>query len=176
VTETAIAISVVVIVIPIRTAATTDDVLPAANSAAAVRVRCHPCPFGGLIGGIVINDDTIAADALATSPLPPLGTTDPTDTSTTKTLDGTMAATATAPVPAAMAATALAMEEEEGECDATAPTPDAAWTTLYSAWRKGSSSARKDHSVISDQVSGNLTIVKSILHDLSCHVISKLYM
>ncbi len=116
-TETAIAIGVMVIFIPIRTAATTDAVLPAADSAAAVRVHCHPCPFGGLIGGIVVNNNTIAVDALAASLLPPLGAMDPTATSTTKTLDGTAAATAAAPAPAAMAATATATEEEEEECD-----------------------------------------------------------
>ena len=114
-TKTVIAIGVMVIFIPIRTAATTDAVLPAADSAAAVRVHCHPCPFGGLIGGVVVNDDTIAADALAASLLPPLGAMDPTATSTTKTLDGTAAATATAPAPAATAATATTTEEEEEE-------------------------------------------------------------
>ena len=57
----AIAIGVMVIVVHIRTAATTNAVLPAAYSAAAVRARCHRCHVGGPVGGVVIDDDGIAA-------------------------------------------------------------------------------------------------------------------
>jgi hypothetical protein len=39
--ETAIAIGVVVIVIPIHTAATTNVDFPVANSAAAIQAHCH---------------------------------------------------------------------------------------------------------------------------------------
>ena len=42
-TGTGIAIGVVVIVVSIHTAATTDTVLPTADSATAVRACCHPC-------------------------------------------------------------------------------------------------------------------------------------
>jgi hypothetical protein len=103
---TAIAIGFVVIVISIRTAATTDAILPAADSAAAVRARCHPCQFGGPVSGIVVNNDSVAADAPAALPLPPSGATDPTVVATTKTLDCTVTATATVMATAATAATA----------------------------------------------------------------------
>ena len=43
------AIGVVIVVIPIRTAATINAVLPAAESAAAVRAHCHCCPSGALL-------------------------------------------------------------------------------------------------------------------------------
>ena len=82
-TGTAIAISIVAVVIPIRTAATTDAVLPA-----AVRERCHCCRVGGPGGGIVVDNDAVAADAPEASPLPPLGVMDPKAAATTKTLDG----------------------------------------------------------------------------------------
>ena len=87
-TVTAIAIGIVAVVIPIRTAATTDTVLPAAYSADAVRERCCCCRVGGPMGGAVVNDNAFAADALEASPLPPLGAMDPTAAATTKTLDG----------------------------------------------------------------------------------------
>ena len=58
-----IAIGVIVIVISICTAATTDAVLPAADSAAAVRARCHPCRVGGPVSGVVVDNDAVAADA-----------------------------------------------------------------------------------------------------------------
>jgi hypothetical protein len=107
-TATAITIGVVVIVIPIRTAATTNAILPAADSATAFQARCHPCRVGGPVGSVVVDNNTVAADTPAASPLPPLGATDPTVAATTKTLDCTVAATTKA-----TAATATATEEEE---------------------------------------------------------------
>ncbi len=74
---TAIVIGVVVIIIPNHAAATTDTVLPAVNSDTAVRARCHPCHIGGPIGNVVVDDDTVVADAPAAPPLPPLDATDP---------------------------------------------------------------------------------------------------
>ena len=68
-TATAIAIGIVAVVIPIRTAATTDAVLPAVNSAAAVREHCHHCRVRAPVGSVVVNDDAIAADAPEASPL-----------------------------------------------------------------------------------------------------------
>ncbi len=62
-TATAIAIGVIVVVISIRTAATTDTVLLAADSAAAVRARCHPCRVGGPVSGVVVDNDAVTADA-----------------------------------------------------------------------------------------------------------------
>ena len=62
-TATAIAIGVVVVVISIQTAATTDTVLPAADSAAAVRARCHPCRVGGPVSGVVVDNDAVTVDA-----------------------------------------------------------------------------------------------------------------
>ena len=46
--------------------------LPAADSAAAVREHCHRCRIGGPVGGVVIDDDAVAADAPEASPLPRL--------------------------------------------------------------------------------------------------------
>ena len=87
-TATATTIGIMAVVIPIRTAATTDAVLPAANSADAVRERCHRCRVGGPVGGVVVDDDAVAVDAPEASPLPPSGAMDPTAAATTKTLDG----------------------------------------------------------------------------------------
>jgi hypothetical protein len=96
---TAIAIGIMVIVVHIRTAATTNAILPATDSAAAVRARCHRCHIGGPVGSVVVDDD-VAPMAAAT----------------TKTLDGTAAATATATA-TVMAATAMATATEEEECN-----------------------------------------------------------
>ena len=104
---TVIAIGIVVIVVSIRTSATTDAVLPAADSAAAIRASCNPCRVGGPVGGIVIDNDAVAADAPAASPLPPSGATDPTAAATMKTLVGNTAATASA------TATRATVTEEE---------------------------------------------------------------
>ena len=93
---TVIAIGVVVIVIPIGAAATID---------AAIRTHCHCHHVWAPIGGVVVDNDAVVADAPAALPLPPL-----TAATLTKTWDGTVAATAMA-----MAATAMATKEEE--CD-----------------------------------------------------------
>ena len=85
---TAIAIGIAAVVIPIRTAASIYAVLPAADSAGAVRERCHCCRVGGPVGGVVVDDDAVAADAPEASPLPPSGAMDPTAAAMTKTLDG----------------------------------------------------------------------------------------
>ena len=87
-TATAIAIGILDVVIPIRTAATTDPILPAADSAAAVWEHCRRCHVGGPVGGIVINNDAVAADAPEASPLPPSSAMDTTAEAMTKTLDG----------------------------------------------------------------------------------------
>ncbi len=87
-TATAIAIGIVAIVIPICTAATTDAVLPAADSANAVREHCHCCRVGGPIGGVVVDDDAFTADAPEALPLPPSGAMDLMAAATMKTLDG----------------------------------------------------------------------------------------
>ncbi len=120
-TGTGIAVGVIVIVVSIHTAATTDTVLPTADSATAVRVRCHPCRIGGPVSGIVVDEDAVTADDLAVLPLLPLGATDPTAGATTKTLNGTAAATAMATAATATAtaaaATVTAMATEEKECD-----------------------------------------------------------
>ena len=85
----AIAIGIMAVVIPIRTAATADAVLQAADSVAAVRERCRQClvraPIGG---GVVINNDAIVADAPKASPLLPSGAMDPTEAAMTKTHNG----------------------------------------------------------------------------------------
>ena len=60
---TAIAIGIVAAVILIRTAATTEAVLPVADSATAVQEHYHRCRIGGPIGGVVIDSDAVAADA-----------------------------------------------------------------------------------------------------------------
>ena len=70
---TAIAIGIMAAVIPIRTAATTDTVLPAANSTAAVREHCCCCRVGGPVSGAVVDDNAITADAPEASLLPPSG-------------------------------------------------------------------------------------------------------
>ena len=85
---TAIVIDIVAVVIPIRTAATTDTILPATNSANAIRERCHCCRIRGPGGGVVDDNDSVAADAPEASPLLQLGAMDPTAMATTKTLDG----------------------------------------------------------------------------------------
>jgi hypothetical protein len=106
-TATAIAISVVVIVIPIYIAATTNTVLPTANSVAAVRAHCCCCRVRGPISGVVDDNDAVVADAPGALPLPPSGAADPTAAATMKTLDGTIATgTSTAEM-------ATATEEEE---------------------------------------------------------------
>ena len=109
----AMAIRVVAVAIPIHhSAATTNVVLPAADSAAAVRGRCRCCRVGGPVGGVVVDDETVVADAPAASPLPLLGAMDLTSMATMKTLNGTVVATAMATA----VATAMAMEEEELDC------------------------------------------------------------
>jgi uncharacterized membrane protein YgcG len=87
-TAMAITISIVAIVIPIRTAVTTDALLPAADSDAAIRERCRRCRVGGPVGGVVVNDNAIAADAPEASPLPLSGVMDLTVTATKKNLGG----------------------------------------------------------------------------------------
>ncbi len=62
-TAMAIAIGVIVAVFSIRTAATTDADLPAIDSAAAVRARCHPCRVGGPVSGVVVDNDAVTVDA-----------------------------------------------------------------------------------------------------------------
>ena len=105
---TAIAIDVQVIVIPIGAAATIN---------AAIRTRCRCRHVWAPIGGVLVKDDAIVADAPAAPPLLPSGATDPTAAALTKTRNGTAAATATA-----TAATATATEEEECDgCDGADP-------------------------------------------------------
>ena len=70
-TATAIAIGIVAVIIPICIAANTGAVLPAADSAAAVRERCRRCCVRFPVCGIVLGDDAIAADAPEASPLLP---------------------------------------------------------------------------------------------------------
>ncbi len=65
----------------------TNAVLPAAESANAVRERCHCCRVGGPVGGVVVDDDVIAAYSPEASPLLPSGVMDPTAAATRKTLD-----------------------------------------------------------------------------------------
>jgi hypothetical protein len=96
----AIAIDVVVVVIPIGAAATTDAVL-----SAALRARCCHCRVRGSIGGAVVDNNAVAVDAPAAPPIPLSGATDPMAAATTKTCDGTGYAAATV--------TAAATEEEE---------------------------------------------------------------
>ena len=91
VTAIAISISVVVIVIPVYIAATTNTVLPTANSAAAVRAHCYRCRVRGPVSSVVADDNAVVADAPGASPLPQSGATDPTAMATMKTLDGTVA-------------------------------------------------------------------------------------
>ena len=102
---TAIAISFVFVVIPIRAAATTDPVLPAADSVVSVWAHCHHCRVRGPVCGVVLDNDTIAADALAAPPLPLSSAMDLMATATKKTCIGTAFA-------AAVVAAAV-MEEEE---------------------------------------------------------------
>jgi hypothetical protein len=59
---TAIAISIVVVVIPIGAAATTD---------AFIRTRCCRRCVWAPIGGVVADDDAVVVDALVAPPLPP---------------------------------------------------------------------------------------------------------
>ena len=120
---TVIAIGVMVVVIPIGATATIN---------AAIRTRCRHRHVWAPIGGVVVDDNAVVADAPAAPPLPLSGATDPTAAALTKTRNGTAAATAMA-----MAAAAPAMATEEEECGGC----DAAWTTPSSAWRTGSSSA-----------------------------------
>ena len=103
-TATAIAIGVVVVIIPIHAAATTDTVLPATDSATTVQVRCHHCCVRGPVSGVVVND-AVAADAPAAPPLPPSGAMDPMASATAKTRDSTVLAVATV--------TSVATEEED---------------------------------------------------------------
>ena len=84
-TATVIAIGIVAVVIPIRTAATTNPILPTANSAAAVQEHCHRCRIRGPVG--VVDNNAVAADTPEASPLPPSGAMDPTAAATTKTLN-----------------------------------------------------------------------------------------
>ena len=77
--------------------------------------RCHH--VWAPIGGVVVDDDAVVADAPAAPPLSPSDVTDPMAAALTKTRDGTVAVTATA-----AAATAMATEEEEcNECDGADP-------------------------------------------------------
>ena len=76
------------VVIPIHTAATTDAILPAADSAVAVRERCRRCPIRGPVIGVVVNHDVVAADAPEASPLSPSGAMVPTAAAMAKTLGG----------------------------------------------------------------------------------------
>jgi len=98
---TAIAIGIVVVVIPIGATATDDD---------AIRTCCRCRHVWAPIGGVIVHDDAGVADAPAAPLLLLSGATDPTAAALTKTRYGTVAATATA-----TAATATATEEEE--CD-----------------------------------------------------------
>ena len=110
VTVTAIAIGVVVFVIPIGAAATID---------VAIRMRCCHRHVWAPIGGVIDDDNAIVADAPAAPPLPPSGAMDPKAAALTKTRGGTAAATATA---TAATATAMATEEEEcNGCDSADP-------------------------------------------------------
>ena len=94
---TAIAISVVVIFIPIGATATIDT---------AIRTRCHCRHIWAPIGGVVVAP-----------PLMPLGATDQMAAALTTTHNGTAAATSMA-----TAATATVMEEEECDgCDGADP-------------------------------------------------------
>ncbi len=102
---TVITICIVVVVIPIFAAATTNTVLPAANSATTVRARCRCCHIRGPVGGVVVDGDAVTAYAPAALPLPPSGVTDLMAAAMTKTRDGT--------APAAATVTAAATEEEE---------------------------------------------------------------
>ena len=102
-----IAIGVVVIIIPIHAAATTN---------AAVRMirRRHRivAPIGG---AVVVNEDAVMADAPEAPRLPLSDATDPTAAATMKTSDGTTSV-------AAMATAAVATEEEEYDgCDSADP-------------------------------------------------------
>ena len=100
-TVTAIAIRIVVVVIPIGAAATTN---------ATIQTRCCCRSVWAPIGGIVADDDAVAADALVAPPLPPSDVMDPTAAVTMKTRDDTTSAAAMAMV---MAMAAAAMEEED---------------------------------------------------------------
>jgi hypothetical protein len=110
-TATAIAINVMVVIIPNHAAATTDAVLPAVNSDTAVWARCRPCRIGGPIGGVVVDDDAVVADAPAAPPLPPTDATDLMAVTMMKTHNGTVSAAAM--VMAMAKAMAAATEEEE---------------------------------------------------------------
>ena len=87
-TAMTIVIGIVAVVIPIRTAATTDAILPAADSAAAVRECCRRCRIRGPVISVVVNNDVVAADAPEASPLSPSGAIVPTAAATAKTLGG----------------------------------------------------------------------------------------
>jgi len=63
------------------------QLLPAADSAAAVQEHCRRCRIRGPVGGVVVDDNAVAADALEASPLLPSDAMDPTAAATTKTLD-----------------------------------------------------------------------------------------
>jgi len=95
-----IAIGIVVVVIPIGAAATTDAVLYA-----TVQARYRRCRVGGPVGGAVVNINAVAANTPAAPPLPPSGVTDPMAAVTTKNRGGTAFA--------AVTVTAAAKEEEE---------------------------------------------------------------
>lgn len=108
-----IAIGIVVVVIPVRAAATTDALLTAANSAAAVRAHCH-------VGGVAVNNNAVPSDALAAPLLPPSGAKDPMAMATMKTRDST--------------ASAVAATEEEEYNRWEGTNPDTARTIPFSTW------------------------------------------
>ena len=121
-TATAIAIGIMVVVIPIHIADTTKAVLAASDSATAVPAHCHHCHVRSPISGVVVDKDTVAADAPVASLLLPSGATYPTAAAMMKNLNHTGAkatATTTGTVSvtasAVMAETAVATEKEE--CD-----------------------------------------------------------
>jgi hypothetical protein len=119
-TATVIAIGIVVVVIPVRAAATTDALLTAANSAAAVRAHCHCSRVGGHVGGVAVNNNAVPSDALAAPLLPPSGAKDPMAMATMKTRDST--------------ASAVAATEEEEYNRWEGTNPDTARTILFSTW------------------------------------------
>ena len=83
-----IAIGIVAVVIPIRTAATTDAVLPAADSATAVRENCRHCNVRAPVGDVVVDNDAITENAPEALLLSSSSAMDPTAAATTKTLNG----------------------------------------------------------------------------------------
>ena len=138
-TATTIATGIVAVIIPIHTAATTNAVLPAANSARAP------------VGSVVVDDDAIPADALEASPLSPSGAMDPTAAATTKTLSGDGDSSDGNGNGSNGDGNVDGSDGGDGNgdgngqwqwrwrrrsaTDATVPSPNAAWMTPFSAWR-----------------------------------------